>query len=569
MLPKIEVTDVLRVINRSLNRTDEKLHKKEWDIKLPKFNNSNFIQTKDEYHLSDFLNYHDEDFVRNVYRGLLKRNPDPQGMEYYLEQLRSGKLSKIEILGRVKFSKEAKRNKIKVKGITLPFLSNNLYKIPIVGYLLKLVISIIKLPKIIKNLNQYEMFINYRYTEQTKKLDILTQELEHHFLNVNNSLNDFQNHINNLLVDSKKQYDIDDIKQKLQQIDEIKDELLQLNDVKNNMTPIGEFRAKIAEFETINEKLDGHYSKLIIENEKLRRDFNDFKLNTFQEFKGFNSTIERINDANSVINSINKQIKDNKLNIIEIQRRLNFFLEETRKRLPAPLDETQMRTLVDNEVQFTDSMYVSFEDQFRGTREDIKGRLEVYLPYVNSVRERTGDNSAIDIGCGRGEWLELLGENGFNAVGVDMNKAMIDSCTEMGLNANLCDGIEYLRSQRNGSISVITGFHIIEHLPINKLLTLFDEAFRVLKPGGMIIFETPNPESIWVGAFTFRGDPTHVNPLVPDTVKFLVEQRGYIKPEILRLHKREEPEYTGQKYVDEIIYKFNMEQDFSIIAYKA
>ncbi|UQZ83957.1 bifunctional 3-demethylubiquinone-9 3-methyltransferase/ 2-octaprenyl-6-hydroxy phenol methylase [Paenibacillus konkukensis] len=566
MLPKIEVTEVLRAINKSLNKTEELFDISEWNINLPKFNNVNFLQPKDEYHLSDFLNYHDEDFVRNVYRGLLKRNPEPQGMEYYLGQLRSGTLNKIEILGRIKFSKEARRNNIKVKGLTLPFLFNSFYKIPILGYFLRLIVSVIKLPKIIKNINQYEMFMNCRYTEQTKVLDTLTQEIEQYFIKINNSIANFQVDTSQL---NGNRYDIDEITQKMHQIDEMNEELKQLNEIKNYLGDIEGFRTKFIDIESTNEKVSEKYTKLVFENEKLQQDINDFKISTFEEIKEIQSSIERINENYLIINSINKQIKDHKLNIIELQRRLNFFLEETRKRLPAPLDEAQMKTLVDNEAHFSDAMYVSFEDQFRGTREDIKVRLEVYLPYVDKVRERTGDNSVIDIGCGRGEWLELLENNDFKAIGVDMNKVMVDSCVELGLNANLCDAIEYLRSQKKGSTSVITGFHIIEHLPLNKLITLFDEALRVLKPGGMIIFETPNPESIWVGAFTFRGDPTHINPLVPDTVKFLVEQRGYIKPKIVRLHKREEPEYTGQKYVDEIIYKFNMEQDFSIIAYKA
>lgn len=560
MIPKLEVNDVLREIKKSLNYNEDTDIVLESNFNLPKFYSQNLLQSKNEYNISDFLDYHDEDFVRNVYRGLLKRNPDPQGMEYYLEQLRSGRLSKIEILGRVSYSKEAKKNKLKVKGLTVPFFTNIMYRIPIIGYLLKLIVSIIKLPRIIKNLTQYEMFVNHRYTEQSKLLNNLVHELEQFVMNINNRNITNHDSLKKIMLDIEMENNnkqlIDEIDKTLKEMDGKLSQYKQLND-------------KINELNELFTKINMEIEKEQLSKTATLNEINSIKNSVDQFNLSINDANQRTNDLNYNIVTINKQIKDHKLNIIEMQRRLNFFLEETRKRLPDPLDTVQLKTLAENESHFTDAMYVSFEDQFRGTREDIKGRLEVYLPYIDKVRERTGDNTVIDLGCGRGEWLELIEANGFKALGVDMNKVMIDQCIEMGLSAEFYDAIDYLRLKKNSSVSIVTGFHIIEHLPLNKLLTLFDEALRVLKPGGMIIFETPNPESIWVGAFTFRGDPTHINPLVPDTVKFLVEQRGFIYPEILRLHKREEPEYTGQKFVDEIIYKFNMEQDFSIMAYKA
>ncbi|MFE5324203.1 methyltransferase domain-containing protein [Paenibacillus sp. NPDC056579] len=550
MIPKLEVNDVLREIKKSLKYNEDTDIVLESNFNFPKFYSQNLLQSKNEYDISDFLNYHDEDFVRNVYRGLLKRNPDPQGMDYYLGQLRSGRLNKIEILGRVRYSKEAKKNKIKVKGLTFPFMTNILYRAPIIGYLLKLIISIIKLPRIIKNLNQYEMFVNHRHTEQSKSLNSLVHELDLFVQNTNRTIINNHEKINNIILENVNKSNFELF-------------INEFNQMSNTIKEYQENYIKIEKtIETLQEKLKESSATIINE-------ITSVKTSLELSNQSITESNDRTNEIYSSLGTINKQIKDHKLNIIEMQRRLNFFLEETRKRLPDPLDTVQLKALADNESHFTDAMYVSFEDQFRGTREDIKGRLEVYLPYIDKVRERTGDNTVIDLGCGRGEWLELIEANGFKALGVDMNKVMIDQCIEMGLSAQFCDAIDYLRIQKNNSVSIVTGFHIIEHLPLNKLLTLFDETLRVLKPGGMIIFETPNPESIWVGAFTFRGDPTHINPLVPDTVKFLVEQRGFIYPEILRLHKREEPEYTGQKFVDEIIYKFNMEQDFSIMAYKA
>ena len=99
------------------------------------------------------------------------------------------------------------------------------------------------------------------------------------------------------------------------------------------------------------------------------------------------------------------------------------------------------------------------------------------------------------------------------------------------------------------------------------MVNLFDEALRVIKPGGMVIFETPNPENILVGAHYFYSDPTHVNPLVPETMAFILEQRGFNKIEIKRLHKYSD--YHEFNVDNEFIEKnFNNEMDYAVIGYK-
>ena len=251
------------------------------------------------------------------------------------------------------------------------------------------------------------------------------------------------------------------------------------------------------------------------------------------------------------------------------QKSIAVFLEEARKSLPVPLSKDQIETIVKEEDHFLDAMYVSFEDQFRGTREDIKERQKVYLPYIEQAKAGTEDAPILDVGCGRGEWLELLKESGYSAKGIDLNRIMIQQCKDLGLDVVETEVIEYLRSQKANTFGVITGFHIIEHLPLKTLIALFDESMRVLRPGGMIIFETPNPENLIVGACNFYSDPSHRRPLPPDTIKFIVEHRGFISVEILRLHKVKEPQFTGQEFVDEVVQRFNMEMDYSIIAYKA
>jgi O-antigen chain-terminating methyltransferase len=226
-------------------------------------------------------------------------------------------------------------------------------------------------------------------------------------------------------------------------------------------------------------------------------------------------------------------------------------------------------TLESHSRTATDSFYIDFEDAFRGTNEDITERLKIYLPYLDKL---IGDTTAVvvDVGCGRGEWVDLLGKQGIKAIGIDLNAAMVDTCRAQGLHAQCMDAIQYLSLQPPGSVAVVTGFHIIEHLPFDTLLALFDAALKALRPDGMVIFETPNPENLLVGACNFYYDPTHLNPIVPTVAEFIARQRGFAKAEILRLH----PYPDSHRLVEdsEIAKRFNNAlygpQDFALLASK-
>ena len=176
-----------------------------------------------------------------------------------------------------------------------------------------------------------------------------------------------------------------------------------------------------------------------------------------------------------------------------------------------------------------DAMYMSFEDRFRGTRAEIERKLRVYLPNIHKLESKKEEFSLLDVGCGRGGWLELLREEGYRARGIDINRAAVRQCRERGLDVTEADVIDHLRGLERGSLDVITGFHLIEHLPFPTMLALFDEAFTVLKSGGMIILETPNPTNILVSAYDFYRDPGHIRPLHPDTVNFIAENRGFVR----------------------------------------
>lgn len=185
----------------------------------------------------------------------------------------------------------------------------------------------------------------------------------------------------------------------------------------------------------------------------------------------------------------------------------------------------------------TSNFYRAFEDKHRGNRALIKTRLGVYLPFLNMLSGLLPGFRVLDLGCGRGEWLELLRDNGIPAFGVDLDRSMLTACAESGLDVLEGDALEYLQALPDHSLLAVSGFHIAEHLEFPQLQALFVEALRVLHPEGILILETPNPENLLVGAAYFYLDPTHKRPLPMQLLVFLAEYYGYASCKILRLQE--------------------------------
>ena len=185
-----------------------------------------------------------------------------------------------------------------------------------------------------------------------------------------------------------------------------------------------------------------------------------------------------------------------------------------------------------------DDFYQAFENKFRGDRQLIKNRLSVYLPFIQPLKSLYIEGSVIDLGCGRGEWLELLGEyGGFAPRGVDLDEAMLASAKAQGVLVDKQDALVCLKKLDDSSQSIVSGFHIAEHLTFADLQVLVMEAYRVLKPGGLLILETPNPENIIVGTVGFYMDPTHLHPLPPNLLEFLAAYTGFCRTKIIRLQE--------------------------------
>jgi O-antigen chain-terminating methyltransferase len=259
------------------------------------------------------------------------------------------------------------------------------------------------------------------------------------------------------------------------------------------------------------------------------------------------------------------------------QSRLDIVLRAAREALPGGMDETQLNTLRRQLDARYEELYRDLENTFRGSRDEIRVLVE---EYVKDVLPLSGTGPVVDLGCGRGEWLEVLRDHGVEAYGVDTNEAFVAAGTERGLDVRHGDALRHLHEVPESSLAAVTGFHLAEHVTLDGLVDLVDSALRALRPGGLLILETPNPTNVTVGAAAFYIDPTHLKPLHPQFLEFLVLERGFVDAELRFLHPTDTPPLElpaiegvdtsrVQAALDRLNWALAGPQDYAVLARKA
>ncbi len=212
--------------------------------------------------------------------------------------------------------------------------------------------------------------------------------------------------------------------------------------------------------------------------------------------------------------------------------------------------------------------YVGFEDCFRGSETEIRARLADYVPYFE------GASNVLDVGCGRGEFLDLLKAKGVSARGLDLNPEMVEVCRARGLEASTGDALGYLAGLPDESLGGLLAIQVVEHLEPEYLSRFLQTAFYKLRPGARMVLETINP-ACWVAFFeSYIRDLTHVRPIHPDTLQYLLHASGFGSVEIVyrspiaeeaRLQRvTPRPEHFGEGAADpltEIVSAFNRNMD--------
>jgi SAM-dependent methyltransferase len=173
-----------------------------------------------------------------------------------------------------------------------------------------------------------------------------------------------------------------------------------------------------------------------------------------------------------------------------------------------------------------DVVYLAFEDAFRGTDEAVAAKLSGYVPIF------AGASDVVDLGCGRGEFLDALRSAGGRARGVDTNAEMVKAARERGLDVRLGDALEFVRQCDDASLGGAIATQVIEHLQPAYLVALLRVLSRKLRPGAPIVLETINP-ACWLAFFSsYIRDLTHAQPLHPETLQYMLRASGFQRVEI-------------------------------------
>ncbi len=178
-----------------------------------------------------------------------------------------------------------------------------------------------------------------------------------------------------------------------------------------------------------------------------------------------------------------------------------------------------------------DVLYRRLEDALRGGEAEVRADV---APYVSLAEEH---QPALDVGCGRGEFLAACRDAKIDARGVDTNERSVSDLRQRGFDVALAGVPECFAPYADGSLGSILAMHVVEHLPADTLFALFRESARVLRPGGLLMLETPNAESLALAATDFWRDPTHIAPRHPAALIVLAREHGFEIDEVRAVHE--------------------------------
>ena len=277
--------------------------------------------------------------------------------------------------------------------------------------------------------------------------------------------------------------------------------------------------------------------------------------------------INRLNQQEILYQLLDKNKKDleNKNAILQKNiQQLNTEHDDLEKKFQTVHDDLEAH--VHPNISFG---YFNFEKKFRGSEDLIKSRLQPYLDYVKAAMNNSKGEFMLDIGYGRGEFLEILKNNKILAKGVDSNQEMFEFCKKKELDVFFNDALDFLNTLPNDKLIGITSFQVIEHFPVHYMLKLIQLAYQKISNNGVLILETVNPISFF-SLSRFWTDITHEKPLLPDTIKFYVENVGFKETQLLWLNPiPKEQQLQGN---DPNIVKLNEllygPQDYALVAWK-
>ncbi|HQX08530.1 MAG TPA: methyltransferase domain-containing protein, partial [Zoogloea sp.] len=468
--------------------------------------------------LTPYLVVDDESFVQLIYQGLLGRAPDAQGRAFHLDRLRL-RTPRTEVMAEMVLSAEARRNHLggwlqRVQcRLLLLALHPPLLRTERVG---RAVLRRVE-ARLARRARRTAFGLSWQLarSQDAQALQVFAQlaAAQGAHADLQKTLGGFQdvqtNFRQELAVLSGEHAGLKDANAGL------RDDQAGLREQQAG------FNDTIASLRDVQAGLSGQQAGLNDAIASLRDDQARLR----DEQAGLNDALAGLEDAQAGLNDEQAGLRQAQADLKAAQAVLKRHL--TDQFVSLQLATVQRLALAPEDRAAAADFFAAFESHFRGPAAALRDQLEQdYLGRLIERREMLGEAPCLDLGCGRGVWLELLRDHGFAAQGVDLNARAIAEAQDQGLNAQFNDALQWLRGLPDDFALAITAFHLMEHLPFSVRLALVAECARVLKPGGLLILETPNPENIWVGTHTFYHDPTHSQPLTPDSLEFLVNYHG-------------------------------------------
>ncbi len=494
------------------------------------------IEIKNAVQYSELISEEGEDFVRNVYKRILLREMDDYGKQYFVKEFLRNRLTKDDVIINLRYSEEGKNQNVTILNISahefhlsslMPYSDVDFLEMAYLWLLgryadsagLQHSLNMIKTGCLTKVEVAYR--INHSPEGKIKKVHVLG-------LSLRNWQDKFNRHLFRMPV------------------------------VGSLVKTIYSWVFINRELRELGQRIDLNQKQANNEAENLTRNLNDFGMVINQNSSDIVETNEIIKKQGDIITKQNKEIENLRQEIrrlYQTQQDIHSKIERQKERLIESDEKVVLLTselctvkasitsstyqmhsesipndVINAEMGVSSNPYYSidyfdFENHFRGSRDQIKNAQRIYIPYFENR------DSVVDIGCGRGEFTELLLESGIGVTGVDMYAPYVEYMKMLKLPAILDDGIHYLKEQDEVD-GVFLG-QVVEHMTIEQVIELCHVAYEKLKPGNYLIMETPNPMSLAIFTHAFYMDPSHNKPVHPLTLQYICQKAGFSEVDIL------------------------------------
>ena len=500
-----------------------------WQASAPR------IPVKREYVLPEMLSLSDRDFVENAYRALLRRAPDDAGMRHFLDRLRDGRLSKVEVLAALRWSPEGEKEGVHVDGLLVPFLLQKWRRKRWIGPVVGWFQSLARLSRVSDRQSVLDAAQARETQELGRLVNLQAQQLEQRLALIESTL--ATHDVSRQLESERARSSGETFQLQLQQVQaELTTQALALADAQARFEEVSRLSARLDKLGDTGARLD---------------QFGDVaaRWQLFAEQVGVVSArLDSLGDVRPQSEAIGHRLDalvarvDAAPDVVPVIRLLSERLERVCEqeasldRRVSDLDQA-LRPLLERDRQVQqksseiDPLLVAFEDAFRGGRQAVRCRVEPYLELIREAGAGTAQAPVLDLASGRGEWLELLKEQQLVARGVDSNRLFVEAGNGRGLQLTHGSAVDVLASQADASIGAVTVMRQADHPPLAELLEILDQSLRVLRPGGLLLLHGFNSENVVLAA---PDAGKQGQPLPPEVMRWLVEARGFYSAHIAR-----------------------------------